>query len=111
MGDAAWAPSLLAGEGSSFAIAGAYLLAGELARHPHDHRAAFTAYEGRLRAYIEGKQRAALRMGGWFAPKTAAGVFVRDQLTRLAGVPGLTRLLVGPMIDDDLELPTYEWRC
>ena len=111
VGDAAWAPSLLAGEGSSFAIAGAYILAGELARCPHDPRAAFAAYEQRLRAYIDGKQRAALRMGAWFAPKTTAGVFVRNQLTRLAGLPGLTRLLAGPMIEDDLELPDYDWGC
>jgi len=109
VGDAAWAPSLLAGEGSSFAIAGAYLLAGELARHPHDHRAAFADYEKRLRGYIAGKQRAALRMGSWFAPKTAAGVIVRNQLTRLAALPGLSGLLVGAIIEDDLELPAYPW--
>ncbi|HWF78905.1 MAG TPA: FAD-dependent monooxygenase [Caulobacteraceae bacterium] len=110
-GDAAWAPSLLAGEGSSFAMAGAYLLAGELAAHPYDHRRAFAAYERRLRGYIVKKQNAALRLGGWFAPKTEVGVFVRNQLTRLATLPGFSQLLVGPMVADDLELPTFDWRC
>jgi 2-polyprenyl-6-methoxyphenol hydroxylase-like FAD-dependent oxidoreductase len=110
-GDAAWAPSLLAGEGSSFAMAGAYLLAGELAAHPFDHRRAFTAYERRLRGYIVKKQNAALRMGGWFAPKTGLGVFIRNQLTRLAALPGFMQLLVGPMVDDDLGLPDFDWRC
>ncbi|HEX3408043.1 MAG TPA: FAD-dependent monooxygenase [Caulobacteraceae bacterium] len=110
-GDAAWAPSLLAGEGASFAMAGAYLLAGELAAHPYDHRSAFVAYERRLRRYIVKKQNAALRMGGWFAPKTALGVVIRNQLTRLAALPGFAQLMVGPMVADDLELPVYDWRC
>ena len=92
-------------------MAGAFLLAGELAAHPHDHRSAFAAYERRLRDYIVRKQNAALRMGGWFAPKTALGLVIRDQLTRLAALPGLSQLLVGPMISDDLKLPAYEWRC
>ncbi len=109
VGDAAWAPSLLAGEGASFAMAGAFVLAGELALHPHDHRRAFAGYERRLRDYIVKKQRAALRMAGWFAPKTAPGVLIRNQLTRMAALPGLSRLLVGPMIADDLELPPYDW--
>lgn len=110
-GDAAWAPSLLAGEGASFAMAGAYILAAELASHPVDHRRAFAGYERRLRGYIVKKQNAALRMGGWFAPKTALGVVIRNQLTRLAALPGFSQLLVGPMVDDDLELPTPDWRC
>lgn len=63
VGDAACAPSLLAGEGASLAMAGAYILAGELASTT-DAVAAFAAYEGRLRAFVEGKQRAARRMGG-----------------------------------------------
>jgi 2-polyprenyl-6-methoxyphenol hydroxylase-like FAD-dependent oxidoreductase len=109
VGDAAWAPSLLAGEGSSFAVAGAMVLAGELGAHPGDYRAAFDGYERRLRRYIEKKQRAALRMRGWFAPRTAAGLAIRDQLTRLAALPGLSHLLVGPMAGDDFVLPNYAW--
>ncbi|HEY1752511.1 MAG TPA: hypothetical protein VGG29_14730 [Caulobacteraceae bacterium] len=109
IGDAAWAPSLLAGEGASFAVAGALVLAGELARAAGDHRAAFAAYEKRLRKFIAAKQRAAQRMGGWFAPRTAAGLFLRNQLTRLAAAPGLSSLLAGPMVKDDLVLPRYEW--
>jgi 2-polyprenyl-6-methoxyphenol hydroxylase-like FAD-dependent oxidoreductase len=51
VGDAAYAPSFLTGQGSSLALTGAYVLASELARHP-DHRGAFAAYERKLRPFI-----------------------------------------------------------
>jgi 2-polyprenyl-6-methoxyphenol hydroxylase-like FAD-dependent oxidoreductase len=50
VGDAAYCPSLLAGEGAGFAMAGGYLLAGELQRANGDHygfssiRAAFSGF-------------------------------------------------------------------
>lgn len=52
VGDAAYAPSFLTGQGSSLALTGAYVLANELARHP-DHRDAFAAYERKLRPFVE----------------------------------------------------------
>ena len=55
VGDAAYAPSFLTGQGSSLALTGAYVLASELARHP-DHRDAFTAYERKLRPFVEVNQ-------------------------------------------------------
>lgn len=108
-GDAAWCPSLLAGEGASMAMAGALVLAGELAAAGGNHRDAFERYEARLRRFVERKQHGALRMAAWFAPRTAFGLFVRNQLTRLAGFPGLTGLIAGPMMNEDLVLPRYDW--
>jgi 2-polyprenyl-6-methoxyphenol hydroxylase-like FAD-dependent oxidoreductase len=55
VGDAAYAPSFLTGQGSSLALTGAYVLASELARHA-DHRAAFAAYERKLRPFVEMNQ-------------------------------------------------------
>ncbi|AXB42525.1 FAD-dependent oxidoreductase [Amycolatopsis albispora] len=52
VGDAAYAPSFLTGQGSSLALAGAYMLAGALATH-RDHTAAFTAYESETRGFVE----------------------------------------------------------
>lgn len=109
IGDAAYCPSLLAGEGSSFAMAGAYLLAGELASAGRHYGQAFQMYEQRFRPFIDHKQRAARRLGGWFAPRTQTGLFVRNQLTRLAAIPGLSSLLVGPMVAHDLPMPAYQW--
>jgi 2-polyprenyl-6-methoxyphenol hydroxylase-like FAD-dependent oxidoreductase len=55
VGDACYAPSFLTGQGSSLALTGAYVLANELARHA-DHRAAFAAYEHKLRPFVEMNQ-------------------------------------------------------
>ncbi|MGH6956339.1 MAG: FAD-dependent monooxygenase, partial [Caulobacteraceae bacterium] len=109
VGDAAWCPSLLAGEGAAFATAGALVLAGELADAQGDHRVAFPRYERRLRAFIEKRQKSVLWMGAWFAPKTRLGLFVRDRITALAALPGLDRLLLGPTVGGGFALPDYPW--
>jgi 2-polyprenyl-6-methoxyphenol hydroxylase-like FAD-dependent oxidoreductase len=59
--------SLLAGEGASLGMAGAYLLAGELAAAGGDHRVAFARYQSLFKPIIDCKQRAARRFGRWFA--------------------------------------------
>lgn len=87
VGDAAFGPSLLAGEGSSLAMAGAYVLAGELAMDQKNPARAFEAYERRLRPLLHRKQAAARRLGSWFAPRTRLGLFSRNQLTKLASLP------------------------
>lgn len=55
VGDAAHAPSFLTGHGSSLALVGAYMLAGELATSP-GHTSAFTAYEKATRPFVEQNQ-------------------------------------------------------
>jgi 2-polyprenyl-6-methoxyphenol hydroxylase-like FAD-dependent oxidoreductase len=109
LGDAAYCPSLLAGEGASFAMAGAYILAGELASSDGQVESAFWLYEQRLKGFIERKQRAALRLGGWFAPRTRFGLLIRNELTRLAATSALSNLILRPMVADDLRLPDYPW--
>jgi 2-polyprenyl-6-methoxyphenol hydroxylase-like FAD-dependent oxidoreductase len=109
LGDAGYCPSLLAGEGASFAMAGAYILAGELASSDGEIERAFWLYEQRLKSFIERKQRAALRLGGWFAPRTRFGLLIRNELTRLAATAALSNLILRPMFSDDLRLPDYPW--
>jgi 2-polyprenyl-6-methoxyphenol hydroxylase-like FAD-dependent oxidoreductase len=107
VGDAAYCPSLLAGEGASFALAGAYVFAGELAKAHGRVEPAAAAYEALLRPVISRKQRSARTLGAWFAPRTRWGLFLRNQITRLANTPGLSRLIAGPMVEDALALPDY----
>lgn len=57
VGDAAYCASPMSGRGTSQALLGAYVLAGELARH-EDHEAAFAGYEHALRDYVLANQAA-----------------------------------------------------
>ncbi|MGR6614636.1 MULTISPECIES: FAD-dependent monooxygenase [Kocuria] len=66
IGDAAACPSPLSGLGTSVALVGAYVLAGELGRGT-GHAAAFEGYDRIVRPYAEGAQQLAGGTGG-FAP-------------------------------------------
>jgi len=109
VGDAAFCVSLLAGQGSALAMISAYILAGELAAAGGRHAEAFGNYEARLRSYIDTKQRGAERLASVFAPRTAAGLWFRNQVIRTFAVPGVARLVAGRDIVDALRLPDYEW--
>jgi 2-polyprenyl-6-methoxyphenol hydroxylase-like FAD-dependent oxidoreductase len=107
VGDAAFCPSLLAGEGTSLAIAAAYILAGELKHANGDYSAAFAAYEARLKKLIEEKQDAATWLGGWFAPKTPFGIYARNLLTRLFNNRLVGGIMVERMLGHGMALPNY----
>ncbi len=108
VGDAAYCPSLLAGEGSSFAMAGAYILAGEIERAGSDYASAFAAYERSFRPFIERKQKSAKAFASSFAPKTAFGLFVRDQVLRLSAIPAVGDFLMRRFVEDRFPLPNYD---
>ncbi|HEX4296860.1 MAG TPA: FAD-binding domain [Devosia sp.] len=107
LGDACACPSLLAGEGSSMAMAEAYTLAGELHAAPGDHLRAFAAYEQRLRPYVERKQKAARGFAASFVPTSAIGLWLRNFSIDAVGRLGLTRMLFGAQLNDDLQLGDY----
>jgi 2-polyprenyl-6-methoxyphenol hydroxylase-like FAD-dependent oxidoreductase len=107
-GDAAYCPSLLAGEGSAFAMAGAYLLAGELERAGADYPAAFATYERSLRPFIERKQKFARAFASSFAPRTAFGLFIRDVILRLGAIPVVADFLMRRFVVDRFPLPNYD---
>jgi 2-polyprenyl-6-methoxyphenol hydroxylase-like FAD-dependent oxidoreductase len=107
VGDAAYCPSLLAGEGAGFALAGAYLLGGELQRANGDHLAAFRAYEQRFRPFIERKQQSAQQFASNFTPKTRLGLFVRDLVLRSTSISFVSNWLMRSFVTDQFELPDY----
>jgi len=109
VGDAAYCVSLLAGQGSALAMLGAYVLAGELARADGDYARAFRNYESFLRAFIDGKQKAAERFATAFAPQTRFGLWFRNQVLNVSALPGLARLMIGRDIVETMKLPQYDW--
>ncbi|GBR11157.1 FAD-dependent monooxygenase [Acetobacter oeni] len=79
VGDAAFAPSFRSGQGTSLALVGAYVLAGELATHD-DPVEAFAAYERVARPFVEANQALVNDgNGGFFLPETQADLDARDR--------------------------------
>ena len=110
LGDAAYCPSLLAGEGSAFAMAGAYLLARFLAESGGDHVAAFRRFEEAFKPFVTGRQKSAVRLGGWFAPKSPASLALRNLITRTMATPVIGPWMLRRMFQDEDALPKLEKR-
>jgi 2-polyprenyl-6-methoxyphenol hydroxylase-like FAD-dependent oxidoreductase len=92
IGDAAYCLTLISGQGTSMAMAGAYFLADELRQHA-DHRVAFRRYEERLRPYIEQKQKKARKFAPTFVPSTERRIALTQWAIRLIDLPPITRLV------------------
>lgn len=107
LGDAAACPSLIAGEGAGFALAAAYILAGEIHEHGADVDLALERYQERLKPYAERKQRYAESLVASFVPRTTLGVTIRDFATLLMRLPVFPRLLMGRYFHDEMKLPDY----
>jgi 2-polyprenyl-6-methoxyphenol hydroxylase-like FAD-dependent oxidoreductase len=107
IGDAAYCPSLLAGEGAAFAMAGAYIVAAELEHASGAYGCAFAEYERRFRPFIERKQELARGFAASFAPRTSFGLFLRDQVIRLTAIPVIGDFLMRRFLGEDFVLPDY----
>ncbi|MGW9395864.1 FAD-dependent monooxygenase [Streptomyces sp. NPDC055642] len=82
VGDAAYAPSFLTGQGTSLALVGAYMLAGSLAGR--DHTAGFAAYEDSTREFVTLNQHLVAEGGATLFPTTAEALEQRN--SRLRGL-------------------------
>jgi 2-polyprenyl-6-methoxyphenol hydroxylase-like FAD-dependent oxidoreductase len=111
IGDAAYCPTPISGMGTSLAILGAYILAGELSQN-EDHAKAFRAFEKKLRPYVKAVQN--LPPGApWIVhPKSKWGVKVLNTIAGIfAGnfVQGLIKAFKGKKVKkDDFPLPVYD---
>ncbi len=83
VGDACGCLTLIAGQGSHLAMAGAYVVAQELARHGDDHHAAFAAYQAYLKPHVEKKQRDAAWLARMFVPSERSRPWLRRAVIRL----------------------------
>ncbi|MEZ0156597.1 MULTISPECIES: FAD-dependent monooxygenase [Streptomyces althioticus group] len=85
VGDAAYAPSFLTGQGTSLALVGAYMLAHSLAEQ--DHVAGFTAYEHDVRPFVTANQALVGSGTAPLIPRTAQELERRNE--RLRGLSTL----------------------
>ncbi|THV39817.1 FAD-dependent monooxygenase [Glycomyces buryatensis] len=90
VGDAAYAPSFLTGQGSSLALVGAYMLANALAAN-RDHSAAFAAYEHDTREFVAANQALVDHGAAALFPTTAHALEQRNaRLRDLVAMPAPT---------------------
>ncbi|MFI0237631.1 FAD-dependent monooxygenase [Streptomyces sp. NPDC016845] len=90
VGDAAYAPSFLTGQGSSLALVGAYMLAHALATNP-DHTAAFAAYERDVREFVAMNQALVANGAATLFPTTMRALEQRNTILRgLTTMPSAT---------------------
>ncbi|MFB9931469.1 FAD-dependent monooxygenase [Amycolatopsis halotolerans] len=93
LGDSAFGGSL--GMGTSLAVVGAYVLAGELSTMD-DPRAAFASYADEMRDYVAANRKRPPGGARGFAPRTRNGIRVRNAIMRaLPHLPGRQRMLGG----------------
>lgn len=92
VGDACGAVSLLAGQGASLGIAGAYLLAEKLVGAA-SIEAGTAEYEQVWRPVIEEKQQVARSTARWFLPRSRFELIARRVLLKLLALPGLRTFL------------------
>ncbi|MGG7508936.1 FAD-dependent monooxygenase [Plantibacter sp. YIM 135249] len=108
LGDAGYCASPISGMGTSLALVGAYVLAGELATHA-DHRDAFAAYERVMRPYVEKAQQLPPGAPRLANPKSRAGIALFNAALAVAANPVVSRIggrFFSPPADE-VSLPDY----
>jgi 2-polyprenyl-6-methoxyphenol hydroxylase-like FAD-dependent oxidoreductase len=107
VGDAGHCPTPLTGLGTSLALVGAYVLAGELGA-AGDHRVAFDRYDQIMRPYVTEAQK--LPPGGvsGYAPSSAPAIRMRAASMRSMTRWPMRKLLAAQFAKaDDITLPEY----
>ena len=111
LGDAAYCPSPISGMGTTVAVVGAYLLAGEIARSPKDPQIAFASYERLMRPFVTKAQKLIPGAPHLANPETAWGIWVMYSILGLVswttGLQAFLGRFAGPPVDA-IVLPDYE---
>ncbi|KAK3712941.1 hypothetical protein LTR37_008826 [Vermiconidia calcicola] len=118
VGDAGYAAGPT-GSGTSLAMAGAYVLAGEIGRHKGDLTAGLQAYEERMEPIIKDMQKIPPGVPWLLGPQTAWGIWLRNIFFMIIAwgislggyfswVGGLWSSSFG---GDKYGLPDYEWEA
>jgi 2-polyprenyl-6-methoxyphenol hydroxylase-like FAD-dependent oxidoreductase len=108
LGDAGYCASPLSGMGTSLALVGAYILAGELVASPGNHQVAFKRYHERMRSYVDQAQR--LPAGGveGYAPMHRLMIALRTASMRAITRWPFRAIVAGEFTKADaIDLPRY----
>jgi 2-polyprenyl-6-methoxyphenol hydroxylase-like FAD-dependent oxidoreductase len=114
LGDAGFCPSPFSGMGTTLALYGAYVLAGEISlalRDGRDLSDALVRYDAVARPYIDRVQDYPVRVAQLFMPKTRVGVWILDVIATLCYWTGVMQLFAGNHGGENEKepLPTYDW--
>jgi 2-polyprenyl-6-methoxyphenol hydroxylase-like FAD-dependent oxidoreductase len=108
LGDAGYCPTPLTGLGTSLALVGAYVLAGELATADGDHRVAFRNYERVMRPYVSQAQQLPPGGASAYAPSSALAIRLRAASTRSMTRWPMRNILAAQFAKaSDIALPDY----
>jgi 2-polyprenyl-6-methoxyphenol hydroxylase-like FAD-dependent oxidoreductase len=108
VGDAGYCPTPLTGLGTSLALVGAYVLAGELAA-VDDHRVAFEKYDQIMRPYVTEAQKLPPGGASGYAPSSALAIRMRAASMRsMTRWPMRTLLAAQFAKAGNIALPDYE---
>ncbi len=80
LGDAGYCPALLTGQGSTLAMMGAYILAGELKVALGNHQRAFAQYEQAFRPVVRQEQKKVGATARFLVPATPLGLWVKTHV-------------------------------
>jgi len=116
VGDAGYAPSPYTGMGTSLALIGAYVLAGEISRQPNNIPAALASYEQVLRPYVESVQKLPPGIPWIGHPQSKLGVRVLESVVWGGSVLSATGIVssfsritsIFSRVKEPFKLPDYE---
>lgn len=110
VGDTAYCPCPISGMGTTVAMVGAYVLAGEISKNGANYEKAFEGYERLMRPFIDQVQKLPPGLPGIASPETAWGVSVMGWILGFVNWSRLDRLFMrfgGPRTYD-FTLPGYD---
>jgi len=114
VGDAGYAGAM--GSGTTLALTGAYVLAGEIGKHKGDIAAGLKAYEERMRPFINEMQKTPPLVSTILAPQTAWGIRLRNNIFAFVAWSRLIefgqKFFASSFASSDkYPLPDYEWEA
>ena len=114
LGDAGYAPGFT-GTGTTLALAGAYVLAGEVGKHKGNLAAGLQGYEETMKPLVDEMQKQPPFVTSFMAPQTAWGIWLRNNIFAFVAWSGLLDFVqrfsfgAASASSEKYPLPEYEW--